>query len=79
MNPFETALAYVFQRLNSFYSADIFVSVIFISEGISNRSCGTDESSSALVAVNANAAPVFWLFTQFLAINLPGLTNTGWL
>ena len=25
------------------------------------------------------AAPVFWLFTQFLAINLPGLTNTGWL
>ena len=27
----------------------------------------------------AIAAPVFWLFTQFLAINLPGLTNTGWL
>ena len=25
------------------------------------------------------AAPVFWMFTQFLAINLPGLTNTGWL
>lgn len=25
------------------------------------------------------AAPVFWLFTQFLAINLPGLTKTGWL
>lgn len=25
------------------------------------------------------AAPVFWLFTQFLAINLPGLTQTGWL
>jgi len=24
------------------------------------------------------AAPVFWLFTQFLAINLPGLTETGW-
>ena len=27
----------------------------------------------------AIAAPVFWLFTQFLAINLPGLTQTGWL
>ena len=25
------------------------------------------------------AAPVFWMFTQFLAINLPGLTRTGWL
>lgn len=27
----------------------------------------------------AVAAPVFWMFTQLLAINLPGLTNTGWL
>ena len=27
----------------------------------------------------AIAAPVFWLFTQFLAISLPGLTSTGWL
>jgi putative tricarboxylic transport membrane protein len=27
----------------------------------------------------AIAAPVFWMFTQGLAINLPGLTNTGWL
>lgn len=26
----------------------------------------------------AIAAPVYWAFTQFLAINLPGLTNTGW-
>ena len=25
------------------------------------------------------SAPVFWMFTQLLAINLPGLTNTGWL
>ncbi|HVZ43484.1 MAG TPA: tripartite tricarboxylate transporter TctB family protein [Ramlibacter sp.] len=25
------------------------------------------------------AAPVFWSFTQFLAINLPGLTSTGWI
>ena len=27
----------------------------------------------------AIAAPVFWLFTKFLAINLPGLTGTGWI
>jgi putative tricarboxylic transport membrane protein len=25
------------------------------------------------------SAPVFWTFTQFLAINLPGLTGTGWI
>jgi putative tricarboxylic transport membrane protein len=25
------------------------------------------------------AAPVFWLFTKVLAVNLPGLTGTGWL
>ena len=27
----------------------------------------------------AISAPVYWAFTQFLAINLPGLTTTGWL
>lgn len=27
----------------------------------------------------AIAAPVFWMFTQALSINLPGLTGTGWL
>lgn len=25
------------------------------------------------------AAPVYWLFTKVLAVNLPGLTGTGWL
>ena len=25
------------------------------------------------------SAPTFWLFTKFLAVNLPGLTGTGWL
>jgi putative tricarboxylic transport membrane protein len=25
------------------------------------------------------AAPVYWMFTQFLGINLPGLTDSGWL
>ena len=27
----------------------------------------------------AIAAPVYWMFSQLLAINLPGLTGTGWL
>jgi len=27
----------------------------------------------------AIAAPVYWMFTKLLAINLPGLTDTGWL
>ncbi|WP_395685876.1 tripartite tricarboxylate transporter TctB family protein [Caenimonas koreensis] len=25
------------------------------------------------------SAPVYWMFTKFLAINLPGLTQTGWI
>jgi putative tricarboxylic transport membrane protein len=32
-----------------------------------------------LVSGLAIAAPVYWMFTKFLAINLPGLTNTGWI
>ena len=32
-----------------------------------------------VLIVMAIAAPVFWMFTQALAINLPGLTTTGWL
>jgi putative tricarboxylic transport membrane protein len=32
-----------------------------------------------LVTGIAISAPVFWIFTKFLAINLPGLTDTGWL
>jgi putative tricarboxylic transport membrane protein len=27
----------------------------------------------------AVAAPVYWMFTKLLAINLPGLTSTGWI
>jgi putative tricarboxylic transport membrane protein len=27
----------------------------------------------------AISAPVYWAFTKFLAINLPGLTGTGWI
>ena len=25
------------------------------------------------------SAPVYWMFTKFLAINLPGVTGTGWI
>jgi len=25
------------------------------------------------------AAPVYWLFAQLLAVNLPSLTATGWI
>ena len=32
-----------------------------------------------LVTGLAISAPVFWLFTKFLAINLPGVTGTGWI
>lgn len=32
----------------------------------------------ALVGV-AISAPVYWMFTKLLAINLPGLTGTGWI
>ena len=33
-----------------------------------------DVVTGALIAL-----PVFWLFTKLLAINLPGLTGTGWI
>lgn len=38
------------------------------------RTWAVDAVTGALIS-----APVFWAFTQFLAINLPGLTETGWL
>jgi putative tricarboxylic transport membrane protein len=38
------------------------------------RSLAVDAFSGAAIS-----APVFWAFTQFLAINLPGLTGTGWI
>ena len=38
------------------------------------RTWAIDLLTGALIS-----APVFWMFTKFLAINLPGLTTTGWL
>lgn len=43
-------------------------------QAASGRTMVTDAVAGLLIA-----APVFWTFTQFLAINLPGLTSTGWL
>lgn len=38
------------------------------------RVLATDAASGLAIA-----APVYWLFTKFLAISLPGLTQTGWI
>lgn len=48
------------------------------------RASGQPGGQPRLIAIDAVtglaiSAPVFWTFTQFLAINLPGLTSTGWL
>lgn len=48
------------------------------------RAGGQDAGRPGGVAIDAVtgaaiAAPVFWAFTQFLGINLPGITGTGWL
>jgi putative tricarboxylic transport membrane protein len=40
---------------------------------------GLQRVLSDLLIGLAIAAPVFWLFTQLLAVNLPALTTTGWL
>ena len=48
------------------------------------RASGQDAARPGALAADlftgfAISAPVFWMFTQFLAINLPGLTKTGWI
>jgi putative tricarboxylic transport membrane protein len=48
------------------------------------RAQGQSASGARVIAMDlatglAIAAPVFWMFTQFLAINLPGLTQSGWI
>jgi len=48
------------------------------------RAGGQDASRPAslladLVTGFLISAPVYWMFTTFLGINLPGLTGTGWL
>ena len=48
------------------------------------RAAGEDAGHPRVLAIDlvtglAISAPVFWTFTQFLAINLPGLTSGGWI
>lgn len=43
-------------------------------QAIAARTLAVDVVSGLVIA-----APVFWMFTKFLAINLPGLTRTGWI
>jgi len=43
-------------------------------QAVGTATLGVDVLTGALIA-----APVFWTFTKFLAINLPGLTATGWI
>jgi putative tricarboxylic transport membrane protein len=55
---------------------------VFAVQGL-RRAAGQDAGHPRVLASDvvtglAISAPVFWTFTQFLAINLPGLTSTGW-
>jgi len=48
------------------------------------RAGGQGAGHPRVVAVDiftgaAISAPVYWAFTKFLGINLPGLTSTGWI
>jgi putative tricarboxylic transport membrane protein len=48
------------------------------------RAQGQPAGTPRMIAIDcitglAISAPVFWMFTKFLAINLPGLTSTGWI
>jgi len=46
----------------------------------SGQAAGNPRSVAIDLATGAAiAAPVFWAFTQFLGINLPGLTSNGWI
>ena len=47
-----------------------------LSEGLNSAwsTMGRDAVVGVLIA-----APVYWMFTKLLSINLPGLTGTGWL
>jgi putative tricarboxylic transport membrane protein len=56
---------------------------VMASRGLRNASGDSGQSWTSwrndLVLGLMIAAPVYWMFTQFLAINLPGLTQSGWL
>ena len=43
------------------------------------QSPGATTIVADVVAGAVISAPVYWMFTKFLAINLPGLTSSGWI
>lgn len=49
------------------------------SQGVSPANNGARSWVRDTVTGLLIAAPVYWMFTKFLAINLPGLTQSGWL
>lgn len=56
---------------------------VIAARGLRNAQGNTDSSVkswiSDLVVGLLISAPVYWMFTQFLAISLPGLTQSGWI
>lgn len=56
---------------------------VIAARGLRNAQGNTDNSVkswiSDLVVGLLISAPVYWMFTQFLAISLPGLTQSGWI
>lgn len=56
---------------------------VLAARGLRNAQGDTDSSLkswlSDLVVGLLIAAPVYWMFTKFLAISLPGLTQSGWI
>ena len=56
---------------------------VFACQGL-RRASGQDAGTPKVLLTDTVtgviiSAPVFWMFTQFLAINLPGLTASGWI
>ncbi|MFM1980370.1 MAG: hypothetical protein RLZ68_1635, partial [Pseudomonadota bacterium] len=56
---------------------------VLAARGLRNAQGATDSSLQSwlndLVVGLLIAAPVYWMFTKFLAISLPGLTQSGWI
>jgi putative tricarboxylic transport membrane protein len=56
---------------------------VLAARGLRNAQGAIDSSLQSwlndLVVGLLIAAPVYWMFTKFLAISLPGLTQSGWI
>jgi putative tricarboxylic transport membrane protein len=56
---------------------------VLAARGLRNAQGMTDSGAKSWISDSVVgvliAAPVYWMFTQFLAISLPGLTHSGWI